>query len=614
MKHIESAIKQVISSHLGLSPSMVEITYPPKVDMGDLAVPCFEIGKKLEKPGPQIASELAETCRKANALQGLFSEIKSLGPFLNFRMSDSVLLEQVAASANPTNWQGLLPPAKTMVEFLSPNTNKPLHLGHLRNASLGDSVSRIISAAGQTVIKANLINDRGIHICKSMIAWQEWGNNQTPESSGQKGDHFVGHYYVMFEKALKAEREQWYQAKGLDRNGLNEEDRETRDQEFEGSSTWLIRAREMLLNWEAGKPEVIDLWQRMNQWVMDGFDESLSRLQVKFDKIYFESDTYKLGKNIIEDGLTRGIFARNPNGGVIFDLPEEKFGVEKSGRKKFVMVLRADGTAVYITQDIGTAVMKVEDFNLDRSLYVVASEQDHHFQCLFAIVKALGYPWADGLYHLSYGMVNLPEGRMKSREGTVVDADDLMDEMVAKAKEVILDKHPELEPNELEDRAAKIGIGAMKFFLLLSPPKNSMKYDPAASISLEGMTAPYCQYAAVRASSILQKATEAGVKADIQANQDRSAMNSSERQLARKILQLPERLKASAENLDPSTLAHHVFEIAQAFNQFYKANPILNQSGVEEWQIRTRLCLVQATQQAIINVLELLGIQTPKRM
>lgn len=637
---IEDAIKKAVATNLetlGLPSKSIEVICPPKAELGDFAVPCIELGLEGEKPkkqgpqkasepqvkterrtlksGPQLASELAKNCSESAELQSFFSQISASGPYLNFKLHDHVMLELVSNSVDPANWKSLVEPARTMVEFLSPNTNKPLHLGHLRNAALGDSVSKILAATGQTVIKANMINDRGIHICKSMIAWQIWGSGQTPKSTGQKGDHFVGHYYVLFEKGLKEEREQWYKDHDLDRSTLSSEDRDKNDQVFEGESKLLAQARLMLIDWEAGKPEIIDLWQKMNQWVMNGFDRSLSRLGISFDKVYFESETYKLGKDIIKKGLAKSIFERTQNGGIVFNLPEERFGVEKSGKKKFVMVLRADGTSMYITQDIGTAVMKVEDFNLDRSIYVVASEQDHHFQCLFAILHALGYPWADDCYHLSYGMVNLPEGRMKSREGTVVDADDLMEEMVQKTKEAFPDKTSDLVLAELDKRSAIIGLGAMKFFLLATPPKNPMKYDPTASISLTGMTAPYCQYAAVRAKSILEKASEKDIVlqeswTDIQEN----SLSNTERQLARKLLQIPERLHSSAVNLDPSILAHHVFEIAQAFNQFYNSSPILNQQGISRELLQARLALVKSAKQAITEGLGLLGIQTPDRM
>lgn len=399
----------------------------------------------------------------------------------------------------------------------------------------------------------------------------------------------------------------------LNRQELTEKEKELADAKFEKTSELLNEARKMLLAWEDGDKDVVSLWHKMNQWVFDGFDVTLKKMGVSFDKVYFESDNYKLGKNIIEVGLEKGIFNRLSDGSVIYNLPVEEFGLTENGQEKFVLVIRPDGTSVYMTQDIATAELKAKEFNLDRSIIVSASEQDYHFKCLFSILRALEYPWAKNCHHLSYGMVNLPSGRMKSREGTVVDADDLIDEMIIKAKEIVLTKHEDLQAEELDKRASIIGLGAMKFYLLIVPAKNNIKYDPLASISLDGMTAPYCQYAAVRAGSILEKAKEVGLILEKEKINIAKIFGDYERELIKKLLQTPERLILSANNYDPSVWAHHVYEVAQVFNKFYMSTQVVDLKTEKEI-LQARLLLVETTRKVIISGLSLLGIKTPEKM
>jgi arginyl-tRNA synthetase len=469
-----------------------------------------------------------------------------------------------------------------MVEYLSPNTNKPLHLGHLRNAALGISVSRMLAATGHRVVKSILINDRGVHICKSMLAWERFGNGATPESEGMKGDHFVGKWYVRY--AIESEK----------------------DPELEKY------IQDMLKRWEEGDPKTLDLWKRMNQWVYDGFAETCRRFGMDFDVFYYESDTYKLGKDVIGKGLQKNVFATDERGNTVYNLPEEQFGLEKNGAPKRVTVLRPDGTSLYITQDIGTAILKVTEHTLDSSVYVVGSEQEHHFKCLFSMLGALGYAWASNCYHLSYGMVYLPEGKMKSREGKVVDADDLIAGMVELAEAEIRKRDPEgkLSDAEVKQRAAVIGIGAIKYYLLRVRPTQSINFDPAESISFDGFTGPYCQYAFARIYGILEKAGQRGMEGH---TLDFALLGNIEELLLLKMLiQFPEEVASGVAEYNPSRVAVHVFNTAKAFNQFYNKHAVL-QAGSNELTA-ARLALIKATAVVLKRGLNLLGIDVLENM
>jgi arginyl-tRNA synthetase len=470
-----------------------------------------------------------------------------------------------------------------MVEYLSPNTNKPLHLGHMRNGSLGMALSNILKASNFEVIRANLVNDRGVHICKSMLAWLRWGGEETPESTGLKGDHFVGKWYVRY--AIEADKDPH----------LDEE------------------VQEMLQKWEAGDPETIKLWEKMNKWVYDGFAETYQNLGLQFDVFFYESETYKSGKDIITEGISKKVFYQDVKGNVVFDLPEEKFGLNKGGQPKKVTALRSDGTSVYITQDIGTSVLKMNDYDLSRSIYVVGSEQIHHFQCLFEILKKLGYDWAGGLFHLSYGMVYLPEGKMKSREGKVVDADNLIGEVKQLAVEEIRkryadDKH--ISEEDIEERAGKVAVGAIKFYLLRVSTSQDIHFDPKESLSFEGFTGPYCQYAYARICGILRNAKK---KAENFTQADFSLLgNPEELLLLQKMIQFPFEVEKAANEYSPIKVLSQTYEVAKAFNQFYNAHSVLQ--AEDEKLVVARLELIKATAVVIKNGLELLGIEVMEKM
>ena len=476
---------------------------------------------------------------------------------------------------------------KVMIEFSSPNTNKPLHLGHIRNNLLGHAVSKIIQASGRQVMKVNLVNDRGIHICKSMLAWKESGTGETPESSGMKGDHLVGKYYVQFDKTYKSQI-----------NELTEAGKSKKDAEAE--APLLEEAREMLRKWEAGDPEVKKLWKKMNNWVYDGFEETYRRLGVSFDKIYYESETYKLGKEIVLKGLDEGVLYRKEDGSVWANLEDE--GLDHK------LLLRADGTSVYMTQDVGTAQQRYSEFGFDSHIYVVGNEQNYHFQVLALVLKKLGFGWADKLYHLSYGMVELPEGKMKSREGTVVDADDLMDEMEETARKMSeeLGKLGSYGTNEKSRIYRQVGMGALKYFILKVDPKKNMTFDPAESVDFNGNTGPFIQYTYARIRSVLRKGE------DTRKSVGDLELNEKEVSLIRMMHEFPEIINEASNTLNPSLIANFLYELAKEFNQFYHDYSILSADHQE--LVSLRLLLVQVIGNIIITGMDLLGIEVPERM
>ncbi|MET3113478.1 arginyl-tRNA synthetase [Pedobacter sp. CG_S7] len=479
---------------------------------------------------------------------------------------------------------------KVMVEYSSPNTNKPLHLGHVRNNLLGYSVAELLKANGHEVYKVNLVNDRGIHICKSMLAWQKYGNGETPESSGLKGDHLVGKYYVIFDKEYKKEIE------ALKFAGQTEE-------EAKKNAPLIKEAQGMLLAWEAGDEEVLTLWKRMNAWVYAGFDISYKNLGVDFDKYYYESNTYLLGKDTVEEGLEKGVFFKKPDGSVWIDLTAD--GLDEK------LVLRADGTSVYITQDLGTAQMKYDDFKMDESIYVVGNEQDYHFKVLFLILKKLGKEWAQGLHHLSYGMVDLPSGKMKSREGTVVDADDLVAEMIetAKQKTEALGKVNDFSEEEKDRLYYNIGLGALKYFLLKVEPKKRLLFDPSESIDFQGNTGPFIQYTHARIKSLLNKAGyEAGVKSDADL-----VITPTELEMVILLSKYPSEIAAAAKGYSPATLANYLYEVAKMFNKFYhEIPPIIKEEDKKVKQHRLNLSWLTAN--ILKSGMKILGIIVPERM
>lgn len=583
-------LKETILEKIGLAaekaygqpPEQLEVRFPPNTSMGHFAVGCFPLAKQFRKSPAEIAGNIVDHLQPGDVI----AEVSAAGPYINLKIAGNILFGDVCnhiisrdiAYGSSDRGRG----RRAMVEYLAPNTNKPLHLGHLRNGALGMAVANMYQATGHWVVKANLVNDRGVHICKSMLAWQRWGNGTTPDSEGIKGDHFVGQYYVRY--AQEADKDQ---------NLENE-------------------IQQMLQKWEANDPETIDLWKKMNGWVYDGFAETYHRFGLLFDVFYYESDTYKLGKDIIQQGLEKKALSLDQNGNIVFFLPEAEFGRDKNGELKRVTVLRSDETALYITQDIGTAILKITDHNLDYSIYVVGSEQEYHFKCLFAMLDALGYQWAKNCYHLSYGMVYLPEGKMKSREGKIVDADDLISGMISLAQDEIRQRDPagKLSPEEVNSRAQKIGVGAVKFYLLRVRPNQSINFDPAESISFDGFTGPYCQYAYARISGIQAKARSAATAPQ---NPDFSLLgNAEEVQLLQKLIEFPAEVQSAVQDLNPSKVAGHIFNTAKAFNQFYNKHQVLQADS--EQLISARLELIKATAVVLKNGLNLLGVDVLENM
>ena len=516
--------------------------------------------------------------------------------FLNLSFSD-VYWNTVFSSIASDPSFGTFPPTgkKVMVEFSSPNTNKPLHLGHIRNNLLGDSVSNLLKATGNDVIKATLVNDRGIHICKSMLAWKMRGNGQTPESSGRKGDHLVGDFYVEFNKILTEQV-----------SALMASDPSLTKDEAEKKAPCMQEAHEMLRKWEAGDPEVRALWEMMNSWVLQGFDQTYKTLGISFDKTDFEHDTYLLGKELVQKGLETGVFVKDPDGSVWCDLTAD--GLDRK------LVLRGDGTSVYITQDLGTAERRFREYDLDKHIYVVGNEQDYHFQVLKLILSKLGYPWAGEIYHLSYGMVELPDGKMKSREGTVVDADDLIEKMYQEARSASIEsgKLEDVDDEEKERLWKMIGLGALKYFIIKVDPKKTMLFNPHESIDFNGNTGPFIQYTHARIKSILRKAASKGITYSASGIDSSLALNPKEVRLVKILNQYPDRLAEAGESLAPSVLANYSYDLAKEFNQYYHDNPILKEqdSGV----LKMRLVMIDTVASVLEKAMGILGITLPDRM
>lgn len=488
-----------------------------------------------------------------------------------------------------------------MIEYSSPNTNKPLHLGHVRNNLLGWSLAQIMEANGNKVVKTNIVNDRGIHICKSMLAWQKWGNGETPESSGKKGDHLIGDYYVAFDKHYRAELAA-LKSKYMAEEGLDEETAENKAKE---ESALMKEARAMLVKWEQGDKEVRTLWKKMNSWVYAGFDETYKALGVGFDKIYYESDTYLEGKAKVEDGLNRGLFFRKDDNSVWADLTKE--GLDQK------LLLRSDGTSVYMTQDIGTAEMRFKDFPIDKMIYVVGNEQNYHFQVLSILLDRLGFKWGKELVHFSYGMVELPNGKMKSREGTVVDADELIAEMIANARKTSdeLGKYDDMSEQEKQDIARIVGLGALKYFILKVDARKNMLFNPEESIDFNGNTGPFIQYTYARIRSIMRKAEAEGIKLPQQLSTN-APLNDKEIALIQKLNDYKAVVEQAGTDYSPSGIANYCYELTKDFNQFYHDYSILNASSEEEKT--ARLVLAANVAKTIKNAMQLLGIEVPERM
>ena len=556
---------------------------------GDYTLVTFPLLRRSRKSPEATANEIGEHIVAHTPEIRSFNVIKG---FLNLTL-DCAFWQARFAEIAADDAYGTAPATgrTVMIEYSSPNTNKPLHLGHVRNNLLGYSVARILEANGHTVIKANLVNDRGIHICKSMLAWKLYGGGETPASSGMKGDHLVGKYYVEFDKRYKA------QIRELVADGQSEE-------EAKKNAPILVEAQEMLRRWEAKDPEVYDLWQTMNGWVYDGFDVTYKALGVEFDKVYYESQTYLLGKSIVDEGLRKGVFYRRPDNSVWIDLTGD--GLDEK------LLLRGDGTSVYMTQDLGTAFRRFEDNRLDDMIYVVGNEQNYHFQVLKLVLKKLGYAWSDHITHLSYGMVELPEGKMKSREGTVVDADDLITAMVKTAREMS-DELGKLDGCSEEEAAAvseMVGLGALKYFILKVDPKKTMLFDPRESIDFNGNTGPFIQYTHARIRSVLRKAAEAGI--DFGGDIPSVPYVPEEIELVKSLTDYPSAVAAAGENFAPSIVAAYAYELAKQFNGYYHDHSILKEENSDVR--RMRLQLAQQVARVIRSAMKLLGIDVPERM
>ena len=573
-----------------LTEKDVQLQETRKEFAGDLTVVVFPFTRYSRKSPEETAKELGEYLKQNIEEVETYNVIKG---FLNVVISSAYWIEVLNDVAKEEKYgYAKEPSGKTyMIEYSSPNTNKPLHLGHIRNNFLGWSVSEIQKANGHNVIMVNLVNDRGIHICKSMIAWEKFANGATPESTGTKGDHFVGDYYVRFDKEYKA------QIKELIEQGKTEE-------EAKKEAPILLEAQEMLRKWEAGDEKVVSLWRTMNDWVLKGFDETYKMMGISFDKVYFESQTYKKGRDLVLKGLADGVLYRKDTGSVWADLTGD--GLDHK------LLLRDDGTSVYMTQDIGTAYDRFNEFNMDQEIYVVGNEQNYHFQVLSLVCKKLGFDWADKIKHLSYGMVELPEGKMKSREGTVVDADDLIDEMIHTARTTSeeLGKLDGYTKEEAEEVYRKVALGALKYFILKVDPKKTMMFNPKESIDFNGNTGPFIQYTYTRIKSVLRKAEEAGVK--IVPGDIHTALTEKEQNLVKLIAKLPAVVKEAGDNYSPALIGNYAYELAKEFNQFYHDYSILKE---ENEQVRNlRLLLAQQCSVAIENAMGMLGIEMPERM
>ena len=593
MKALSAALSPIIASFLkeshNISIDDFEFQYTRKEFEGDITLVVFSLLRHIKANPFELGSRIGEYLEKNTDLVTGFNVVKG---FLNLSIADSFFGSALGEIIQTKNYGHLSIDSKkgvTLVEYSSPNTNKPLHLGHIRNNLLGYSVAKIIEASGRKVLKTQIINDRGIHICKSMVAWRRFGNNETPESTGLKGDKLVGNYYVRFDQEYKKE------IKLLIEQGMDED-------EAKQQAPLFLEAQVMLRDWEAEKPEIVDLWKKMNSWVYTGFDTTYKNLGVSFDSYYYESDTYLLGKELINDGLSKNILFKKEDGSVWIDLTED--GLDEK------LLLRSDGTAVYMTQDLGTALQRFKDNpTMSGMVYTVGNEQDYHFKVLFLILKKLGFSWSDSLFHLSYGMVDLPEGKMKSREGTVVDADDLMLEMYTTAKSISEDLGKlEGMSNDAKDKLYNtIGLGALKYFILKVDPKKRILFSPESSVDFTGNTGPFIQYTYARIQSILRKADSIDI--DILSVE---SMETKEKEVIQHLIDYPEVVQLAAAQYSPAIIANYLYDLVKLFNSFYQNISILGES--EQSHQHFRLALTKQVGDLIKQSCDLLGIEVPERM
>lgn len=595
---LKDSLKELYNLDIEADKSLIQKT--KKEFEGDFTIVVFPYVKAARKAPDVVATEIGNKLQEkmadfvtADGVHGSLTSFNVVKGFLNFSVSSDFWLDFMSKNINNENFgrKTEIDEQPSLIEFSSPNTNKPLHLGHIRNNLLGNSVALILDACGKHPIKVNLVNDRGIHICKSMLAWLKFGHGETAETSGMKGDHLVGKYYVEFDKQYKAEMCQ------LQEQGMSEE-------EAAKKAPLMLEAQEMLRKWEQGDEEVRALWNKMNGWVYAGFEQTYQRMGIKFDKTYYESNTYILGKQLVDEGLQKGVFYRKEDNSVWVDLTAENLD-EK-------LLLRGDGTSVYMTQDLGTAQLRYEEFHPQKMIYVVGNEQNYHFDVLKLVLgKKLGKDFGNHIYHLSYGMVELPNGKMKSREGTVVDADDLMDEMFLQAKESTeaLGKH-DFTPEEANKLYEMIGIGALKYFILKVDPKKNMLFNPAESIDFNGNTAPFIQYTHARIKSLMRKAEENGIV--LEAATEASLLGDSEKALLKSLYAYPQVVEAAGEGYSPALIANYMFDLAKDFNSFYQASPIFKEDNAALRALRLRIS--QMVAMVLKRGMALLGIDVPEKM
>lgn len=589
--NIQTVVKQLYGQEV--DASILSLQKTKKEFEGDLTLVVFPLLKISHKKPEETAQEIGNKLKSDCPLVSDFNVIKG---FLNLTLADKGFVDTLASIDSDESF-GFKKATETspliMVEYSSPNTNKPLHLGHIRNNLLGYSLSKILEANGNKVVKTNIVNDRGIHICKSMLAWQKFGAGATPESTSLKGDHLVGDYYVAFDKAYKVEVKQLMEEKSM------------LEDDAKRQAPLMLEAQEMLRKWEANDADVRNLWKTMNEWVYKGFDETYKRLGVSFDKIYYESETYLVGKDKVAEGLSKGIFVQKEDGSVWADLTAD--GLDQK------LLLRADGTSVYMTQDIGTATLRFGDYKIDKMIYVVGNEQDYHFKVLSLLLDKLGFAWGKSLVHFSYGMVELPEGKMKSREGTVVDADDLMDEMLTTASEISkeLGKLEGLSPKEISDITTTIGLGALKYFILKVDPRKNMTFNPKESIDFNGNTGSFIQYTFARICSVLRKADEQSIVLD--SNMSRNLeLSEKETSLVQSLSEYPAVIKQAGDGYSPSLIANYIYELVKQYNQFYHDCQIIKE---EDFALRNfRLILSRNVAKVVKSGMGLLGISVPEKM